>query len=104
MATERVARFEIPKSAPLSLTLAISEHLWREIPRRKLVRLLRAPAGLAHAAFAMSKVMGSWSQTIRDKEFLVEMRLRNLDSELEREKRAEQQVEVKGDVPAEADE
>ena len=52
----------------------------------------------------MSKVMGSWSQTIRDKEFLVEMRLRNLDSELEREKRAEQQVEVKGYVPAEVDE
>ncbi|KAI0682125.1 hypothetical protein C8T65DRAFT_625163 [Cerioporus squamosus] len=33
-------------------------------------------AGLAHAAFAVSKVMVSWSQTIRDKEFLVEMRLR----------------------------
>ena len=36
-------------------------------------------AGLGHAAWMMSKVMASWSQTIRDKEFLVEMRLRNLE-------------------------
>ncbi|CDO76301.1 hypothetical protein BN946_scf184917.g17 [Trametes cinnabarina] len=36
-------------------------------------------AGMGHAAWALSKVMASWSQTIRDKEFLVEMRLRNLE-------------------------
>ncbi|KAI9062714.1 hypothetical protein FKP32DRAFT_1667072 [Trametes sanguinea] len=38
-------------------------------------------AGLGHAAWMMSKVMASWSQTIRDKEFLVEMRLRNLEEQ-----------------------
>ncbi len=34
----------------------------------------------------MFKAMGSWSQTIRDKEFLVEMRLRNLEVGPEKEK------------------
>ncbi|KAI0642432.1 hypothetical protein C8Q79DRAFT_917921 [Trametes meyenii] len=36
-------------------------------------------AGLGHAMWVLSRAMTSWSQTIRDKEFLVEMRLRNLD-------------------------
>ena len=40
--------------------------------------------GIAHATFAFSKVARSWSQTIRDKEFVVEMRLRNHDPELEK--------------------
>ncbi|RPD64449.1 hypothetical protein L226DRAFT_484485 [Lentinus tigrinus ALCF2SS1-7] len=61
-------------------------------------------AGLAHAMFAMSKVMGSWSQTIRDKEFLVEMRLRNLEPDSEKGKKTEQQMEVKGEIPTEVDE
>ncbi|KAJ8496047.1 hypothetical protein ONZ51_g1365 [Trametes cubensis] len=38
-------------------------------------------AGLGQAAWALSKVTKSWSQTIRDKEFLVEMRLRNLEEQ-----------------------
>ncbi|OSD05343.1 hypothetical protein PYCCODRAFT_1405960 [Trametes coccinea BRFM310] len=38
-------------------------------------------AGLGHSVWALSKVMASWSQTIRDKEFLVEMRLRNLEEQ-----------------------
>ncbi|KAI0676025.1 hypothetical protein C8Q78DRAFT_1142731 [Trametes maxima] len=36
-------------------------------------------AGLGHATWVLSRAMTSWSQTIRDKEFLVEMRLRNLE-------------------------
>ena len=35
---------------------------------------------------SFSKVFSSWSQTIRDKEFVVEMRLRNLDPESEKDK------------------
>lgn len=37
--------------------------------------------GLGHAAWVLSKATQSWSQTIRDKEFLVEMRLRNLEEQ-----------------------
>ncbi len=35
--------------------------------------------------FGLAGVIKSWSQTVRDKEFLVEMRLQNLDPEPERE-------------------
>ncbi|TBU39775.1 hypothetical protein BD309DRAFT_1083198 [Dichomitus squalens] len=59
-------------------------------------------AGLVHAAYALSKVMASWSQTIRDKEFLVEMRLRNL--ELEQENSTEQQAEARVEVTPEVEE
>ncbi|KAI0831910.1 hypothetical protein BC628DRAFT_1350502 [Trametes gibbosa] len=38
-------------------------------------------AGLGHAVWVLSRVTRSWSQTIRDKEFLVEMRLRNLEEQ-----------------------
>ncbi|KZT70808.1 hypothetical protein DAEQUDRAFT_708092 [Daedalea quercina L-15889] len=38
-------------------------------------------AGFGHTALVASRVLGSWSQTIRDKEFLVEMRLQNLELE-----------------------
>lgn len=40
-------------------------------------------AGFGHTAFVISRVFGSWSQSIRDKEYLVEMRLRNHDPEAE---------------------
>ncbi|GBE86611.1 hypothetical protein SCP_0904900 [Sparassis crispa] len=40
-------------------------------------------AGLSHGALLLSKVVASWSQSIRDKEFLVEMRLRNLEPQQE---------------------
>ena len=59
-------------------------------------------AGLVHGAFALTKVVGSWSQTIRDKEFLVEMRLRNLEQE--QEKNAEQQADGKVEVATEVEE
>ncbi|KAH9840035.1 uncharacterized protein C8Q71DRAFT_474546 [Rhodofomes roseus] len=38
-------------------------------------------AGFGHTAYVLSRVYGSWSQSIRDKEFLVEMRLQNLEHE-----------------------
>ncbi|KAI0369741.1 hypothetical protein BV20DRAFT_1044206 [Pilatotrama ljubarskyi] len=38
-------------------------------------------AGLGHAAWVLSRATKSWSQSIRDKEFLVEMRLRNLEEQ-----------------------
>ncbi|KAH9849834.1 hypothetical protein C2E23DRAFT_837455 [Lenzites betulinus] len=38
-------------------------------------------AGLGHAVWVLSRATRSWSQTIRDKEFLVEMRLRNLEEQ-----------------------
>ncbi|KAI1796687.1 hypothetical protein LXA43DRAFT_986618 [Ganoderma leucocontextum] len=58
-------------------------------------------AGLVHGAYALSKVLGSWSQTIRDKEFLVEMRLRNLEPG--QEKNAEQ-ADAKVEVVTEVEE
>jgi len=42
-------------------------------------------AGVAHGTITCSKVLATWSQSIRDKEFLVEMRLRNLEPGLEQE-------------------
>ncbi|KAI0761783.1 hypothetical protein BD413DRAFT_700194 [Trametes elegans] len=47
-------------------------------------------AGLGHAAWVLSRVMRSWSQTIRDKEFLVEMRLRNLEEQEKADRTLEQ--------------
>ncbi|OCH96342.1 hypothetical protein OBBRIDRAFT_816012 [Obba rivulosa] len=46
-------------------------------------------AGLAHALVALSRLVATWSQSIRDKEFLVEMRLRNLEPDLEQEPKSE---------------
>jgi len=40
-----------------------------------------AVAGLARMLLTISGVLSSWSQSIRDKEFLVEMRLRNYEQE-----------------------
>lgn len=59
-------------------------------------------AGIVHGTYAASRVTSSWSQTIRDKEFLVEMRLRNLDAESER--KPKQLAEAKGEDPIEAEE
>lgn len=38
---------------------------------------------VVHGLLSLSEVVSSWSQIIRDKEFLVEMRLRNLESDIE---------------------
>ncbi|KAI0077759.1 hypothetical protein K474DRAFT_1620717 [Panus rudis PR-1116 ss-1] len=40
-------------------------------------------AGFIHSLFVLSNAMGSWSQSVRDKEFLVEMRLQNLEPDQE---------------------
>jgi E3 ubiquitin-protein ligase MARCH6 len=49
-------------------------------------------------------LLSSWSQSVRDKEFLVEMRLRNLEPEKERVKvedeREEGQLEIGGELEA----
>ncbi|KAI0788709.1 hypothetical protein C8Q75DRAFT_879244 [Abortiporus biennis] len=41
-------------------------------------------AGLFHGAMAVSGLVGIWSQGVRDKEFLVEMRLQNLEPDQEK--------------------
>jgi E3 ubiquitin-protein ligase MARCH6 len=38
-----------------------------------------AVAGFLRAAVLLANALSTWSQSIRDKEFLVEMRLRNLE-------------------------
>ncbi|OBZ73915.1 ERAD-associated E3 ubiquitin-protein ligase doa10 [Grifola frondosa] len=48
-------------------------------------------AATTHGIIVLSKVIVTWSQSIRDKEFLVEMRLRNLEPE------AEQQAKIEGE-------
>jgi len=40
-----------------------------------------AVAGFVRVLVTISGVLSSWSQSIRDKEFLVEMRLRNYEQE-----------------------
>lgn len=47
-----------------------------------------AIAGLSETFIVLFGLLSTWSQTVRDKEFLVEMRLRNL----EQEKGAERKV------------
>ncbi len=42
-------------------------------------------AGLMQSSRYVSEIVISWSQSIRDKEFLVEMRLRNHESDAEDE-------------------
>ncbi|KAJ2917102.1 hypothetical protein MD484_g3273, partial [Candolleomyces efflorescens] len=43
-------------------------------------------AGLIRSSFVVYDILASWSQTIRDKEFLVELRLKNHEPEVEKEK------------------
>lgn len=43
-------------------------------------------AGLIRSATVLYDLLSSWSQSIRDKEFLVEMRLRNHEPENVKEK------------------
>jgi E3 ubiquitin-protein ligase MARCH6 len=50
-----------------------------------------AAAGLIRVGVTGSKALSRWSQSIRDTEFLVEMRLRNYEQEKEEEK-----IEEKG--------
>ena len=38
-------------------------------------------AAVAQGAIALTTMFSSWSQTVRDKEFLLEMRLQNFDAE-----------------------
>ena len=43
-------------------------------------------AGIIRSSFVVYDILASWSQTIRDKEFLVELRLKNHEPEVEKEK------------------
>jgi hypothetical protein len=49
--------------------------------------------GLVRSVLALFDLLSSWSQSIRDKEFLVEMRLRNHEPESSKEKVAETETE-----------
>ncbi|GAW03233.1 ring finger membrane protein [Lentinula edodes] len=42
-------------------------------------------AGLTHTFIILREMLASWSQAVRDKEFLVEMRLKNLDTTSEQQ-------------------
>ena len=57
-----------------------------------------AAAGLIRLGLTGSGVLSRWSQSIRDTEFLVEMRLRNYEQDKENEKKGE-----KGRVGSDAD-
>ena len=48
-----------------------------------------AGVGVIRGIWGLHKVYQKWSQTVRDKEFLVEMRLRNLEPEETKEKAME---------------
>ncbi|KAK7687757.1 hypothetical protein QCA50_008976 [Cerrena zonata] len=55
---------------------------------------LFAVAGCTHGIVVLSSLMGTWSQAVRDKEFLMEMRLQNLESEAERKSQGTQTEKV----------
>lgn len=52
-----------------------------------------AGVGIARGVWGLRKMYLKWSQTVRDKEFLVEMRLRNLDPEENKGKKVEKREE-----------
>ena len=57
--------------------------------------------GIARGAWGLFKMYLKWSQTVRDKEFLVEMRLRNLEPEETKGKaveKREQQQELRDEA------
>ncbi|KIY52974.1 hypothetical protein FISHEDRAFT_34386, partial [Fistulina hepatica ATCC 64428] len=60
-----------------------------------LYPVIFASAAICHAAMVMFDMVSAWSQTIRDKEFLVEMRLRNHESD----KETEENPSTKGKQP-----
>ena len=63
-----------------------------------------AGVGVARGIWGLHKVYLKWSQAVRDKEFLVEMRLRNLEPEgtggkaVEKKKEGEVEVEEEAEV------
>ncbi len=57
-----------------------------------------AAAGLIRLGVTGSGVLSRWSQSIRDTEFLVEMRLRNYEQERENEKKGEEKIRVGGEA------
>ena len=61
-----------------------------------------ACVGVIRGIWGLHKVYQKWSQTVRDKEFLVEMRLRNLEPEETKEKameKKEQEETAVRDLP-----
>lgn len=61
-----------------------------------------AGVGVIRGIWGLHKVYQKWSQTVRDKEFLVEMRLRNLEPEETKEKameKKEQEETAVRDLP-----
>jgi len=57
-----------------------------------------ASAGIIRLGVTGSGVLSRWSQSIRDTEFLVEMRLRNYEQDKEREKNVEEKGRVQDDL------
>lgn len=53
-----------------------------------------AVVGLSRVIVSAMTVLSSWSQSIRDKEFLVEMRLQNLELDRAEQKTDEKKTEL----------
>ncbi|KAG6826951.1 hypothetical protein H0H92_013788 [Tricholoma furcatifolium] len=54
-------------------------------------------AGLVRSAVVLHGLLGSWSQSVRDKEFLVEMRLRNHEPEKQDSKYSDDEIATEGE-------
>ncbi len=59
-------------------------------------------AAVGQGTFALGNMFRTWSQTVRDKEFLVDMRLQNFEPE--QENKVEEKVETIGEIPIGLDE
>lgn len=55
-----------------------------------------AVVGLSRVVVSTMIVLSSWSQSIRDKEFLVEMQLQNFVSDVSEQRTSEKQTELPG--------
>lgn len=63
-----------------------------------------AVVGLSRVVVSTMIVLSSWSQSIRDKEFLVEMQLQNFVSDVSEQRTSEKQTELPGTGTVRAEE
>jgi E3 ubiquitin-protein ligase MARCH6 len=98
--TLRVLQFVLPVMKTVTDDRAMCMFMFfypgLEVPTLPFIVLYVYPgifltAALGRSSIMLREVVASWSQAVRDKEFLVEMRLKNLD---ESEKAKEREKEV----------
>jgi hypothetical protein len=75
------------------------------VPVSHIYPAIFAGAGIGRVIWGLHAVYSKWSQSVRDKEFLVEMRLKNLEAEEKKERVSDTLgiAQQSGDDKSEAD-